>query len=316
MTTPRQQLLLVKNLFQEAEQAAAREDNFSTSKGILFLDLAVEQMLLTILTSLPTKLQVPKGELKFDQLWQASTDVMTENGHTLPGKVSLRNVHQDRNRVQHAGSTFHFTQLRKYVGPVQNMIASVFQDAFGLDFDRFREWDLIGCEDLRRWLKESEDLLAEGNVPACIVGCTMAHRWIMEAIREQTKHRRMRYSLSYEGRRSPVARDLQEIRKELLEDILLMENEVVAIGIGLPVMETRRFLQSTRIINASIAIAGNLSIRYKGDPREKDREVANFMLGYMLRLIQLVEDGYPGVLNTIKIKIFPKEQKVWAKANI
>src|SRR4028119_1633958 len=131
---PRHQLLLVKNLYMEGVQAAAREDNFSTSKGILFFDLAVEQMLVTLITALPTKVPIPKGELKWDQLWQTSSEVMMEHGHTLPGKAALKNLHQDRNRVQHGGSTFHFTQLRKFVGPVENMLSTVFHDAFGLDF--------------------------------------------------------------------------------------------------------------------------------------------------------------------------------------
>jgi hypothetical protein len=105
MTTPkpRYQLLLVKNLYSEGEQAASRENNFSISKSLLFLDLAVEQMLLTILTAINTQLPIPKGELKWDQLWQSASDIMTEQGHTLPGKAALRNLHQDRNRVQHGG---------------------------------------------------------------------------------------------------------------------------------------------------------------------------------------------------------------------
>jgi hypothetical protein len=315
MATPqlRPQLLLVKELYREAEQAAARDDKFSTSKGLLFFDLAVEQMLLTVITALPSKTPIPKGELKWDQLWQTASDIMTEHGHILPGKAALKNLHQDRNRVQHAGATFHFTQVRKYVGPVQNMLATTFQDAFGFDFENFREWDLIENEDLRRWLKESEDFLSEGNVEACIVGCILAHQWIVGAIRSQTKASRARGSLGYDLRGSVVEKAIQKVRKELIEDIQLLENEVVTIGVGLPVMDTRRFLQLTKITHVFIAVAGNIQVALTGDPRVKDSVTANYMLEYLVRLINLVEDGYPGVLNTIKVKIFPKEQQIWKK---
>ncbi len=313
---PRQQLLLVKDLYKEAEQAASRDDKFSTSKGILFFDLAIEQMLITVLTSLPSKVPIPKGELKWDQLWQTASDIMKEHGHDLPGKASLKNLHQDRNRVQHGGSIFHFAQVRKYSGPVQNMLAVTFQDAFDLDFENFREWDLIGNEDLRRWLKESEDFLSEGNVTACIVGCKLAHQWIMEAIRKQTKYTRSPNSLSFGLRGHPLAQVISDLYKGLMEDIVLLDNEVVSIGVGLPVLETRRFLQLTRITHVFIAQAGNISIGGTGDTRGKDPAVANYMLEYLSRLINLVEDGYPGVLNTIKVKIFLKEQKVFTEKKI
>lgn len=313
---PRQQLLLVKELYKEAEQASGREDTFSTSKGILFLDLAVEQMLLTIITMLPSKVTIPKGELKWEQLWQTASEVMADNGHSLPGKVSLKNLHQDRNRVQHAGSTFHFTQVRKHIGPVHNMVGTTFQEAFALDFENFREWDFIENEDLRRWLRESEDFLEEGNALACIVGCIVAYGWVIDAVRKQTKLGRMRRSIGHEIRGTTFAKALNEVRKELLEDIRLLENEVVAIGVGLPVMDTRRFLKFTRVIGVFLAEAGNISVARHGHSLDNDPTVANFMLEYLARLIQLVADGYPDVLNTISVKLFPKEQEVWLRATV
>jgi hypothetical protein len=275
---PQQHLLLVKDLYREAEQASTRDDKFSTSKGILFLDLAIEQMLLTVITTLPTKVTIPKGELKWDQLWQVASDIMAEHGHLLPGKAAIKNLYQDRNRVQHGGSTFHFTQVRKYVGPVQNMLATTFQGAFGFDFENFREWDLIENEDLRRWLKESEDFLTEGNVEACIVGCILAHKLILEAIRKQTRDERSRISVSYDLRGSRVSEAIVKIAKKLSQDIEHLENEVVAIRIGLPVMDTRRFLQLTKVTLVFIAIAGNIQVTGHGDPRAKDPATANYML--------------------------------------
>jgi hypothetical protein len=313
---PRQQLLLVKNLYTEAIQASGRDDKFSTSKGILFFDLAVEQMLLTVVTSLPTKGPVPTGELKWDKLWQAASDIMAENGHTLPGNAALRSLHQDRNRVQHSGSTFHFSQVRKYVGHVGNMLAVVFQDAFGLNFETFREWDLVGSEDLRRWLKESEDFLSEGNVVACIVGCALAHSWIMSAIRKETKQGRMRGSIGREVRDRAVLRAFKDMYEALAEDISQLENEVVAIGVGLPVMDTRRFLRYTRLIGIFEAEAGNLQLVHRGKSEENDPDVANYMLDYVARLIQFVEDSYPSVLDMIKVKIFLKDQEVWQKRGV
>jgi hypothetical protein len=321
---PRQQLLLVRDFYNDAERAAGRDDNFSTSKGILFLDLAVEQMLLTIITALPTKVTIPKGELKWDQLWQTASDVMAEHGHALPGKAALRNLHQDRNRVQHAGATFHFTQARKYVGAVQHMLATTFQDAFNFDFENFREWDLVSNEDLRRWLQHYEDQLRGGNPVACIAGCVVAYGRIVYAVREKTArypHRRdsgnmvKRYlSADFSDYLTSeafgaVAAEFEDLQKDVEERLDLLESELVALGVGMPVMDTRRFISSYDGVHVANFGGGKLEVVTTGvTAHEKYVERAAYMLNYLSRLIRLIEEGHPGALDDLKLKLEGREE--------
>jgi hypothetical protein len=322
MSSPRNlhQLLLVKQLYEDASLHAGYGDTFSHTKSVILLDLSVEMVLNNIVLNLDPDLTVnaSKGSQDTDRrtLWgNAASAINKAKSKRLLEIREMANLHSLRNLVQHNGTEPTQTEVKRYLSAAELMLTAAFRDAYELDFANFRIWDVIENDDLRRWLKESEDFLSEGNVKACIVGCILAHQWIVKAIRQQTKESRARASISYELKGSRAAEALQKIRKELIEDIELLENEMVAIGVGLPVMATRRFLRLTRVILVFIAEAGNIQVRGKGDPQENDPTVANYMLEYLVRLINLVEDGDPGVLNTIKVKIFPSDQKIWQKAN-
>ncbi len=311
-------LLLVKQLFEDSRSLSDRDDSLSLSKAVIILDLAVEQLLNHIVLNLDPDLDVNASkagkEIDRKTLWgNAATCLRKEKGAGLTESREVSNLHALRNLVQHIGTEPAKSEVKRYVHATAVMLSNAFKDAYDLNFESFRLWDFVSNRDLQRWLKESEDFLSEGNVEACIVGCKIAHQWILEAVRKQTKLSRMRASISRDLRGSHVAVALQKLRKELIEDIQYLENEVMAIGVGLPVMDTRRFLQLTRVTRVFIAEAGNLSVIGNSDPRENDPAVANFMLEYLMRLINLVEDGYPGVLSNINVKIFPKEQEIWQK---
>lgn len=241
--------------------------------------------------------------------------MMQEHGHALPNKVSLRNLHQDRNRVQHGGSTFHFTQARKYIRPVEHTLTSAFSNVFGIDFENFREWDFIENDDLRRWLKESEDALKQGGPTVCIAACNYIHRLIVKAVREYTtemKYLSSSVDLHMRGLDmndyASLARTLQKLNKEITEKIDLLDEELVAIGVGLPVMDTRRFRRCGRLVSQVVFMDGHMDINWREGSLEERNTSAHFMLNYLSRLVSLIEEGYPGALGDVKIKMPLSEQ--------
>ena len=56
-----QQLLLVKQLYEDGRLLASREDALSLAKAVVVLDLAIEQMLNTVIMDF-TSVNTPRGK--------------------------------------------------------------------------------------------------------------------------------------------------------------------------------------------------------------------------------------------------------------
>lgn len=313
-----QQLLLVKDLFDEAQELALREDTFSTSKAILFLDLAVEQMMRAIITSLsPSKHY--KKDPTWHELWTDSSTAMQTAGYTLRNEFPLRNLHQDRNRVQHAGATYHFSQARIHVAPVEDMVTHAFHDVYQLNFFRYNLLELIANEDLRRWLQTADEILDDGGPTITVAACNYAHKLVLQTVREHTKERTIsNLNPAINGLDLRVTASLHTafttLQKETANDIRLLEEEIMAIGVGLSILEVRRFRQLGRLVSISVTANKQVHINWNSGTPEERAEAARFMLNRLSKLIRSIEATYPGVLKALKIAVPLLEQDVVKKA--
>lgn len=285
-----QQLLLVKELFEEAQTLAFREDTFSTSKAILFLDLAVEQMLRTIIASIS-----PHTNYKKDPdwyiLWADASDAMQAKGFLLRNNIQLKSLHKDRNNVQHAGSTYHFTQARKYVASVEDMLSNVFQDVFRLDFFSYNLLALINNDDLRCWLQDAQQIFNEGGFSLVIAACNHAHSLVIKEVRKNTRSHNQFHNSIWLDDLNPKARAalltaFKELDAKFNEQILSLEEELVAIGVGLSVMDARRFKQYGKFCPTLQTYDGQIHFRYIGGSPDELKEAASLMLNYLSKLIR------------------------------
>jgi hypothetical protein len=198
------------------------------------------------------------------------------------------------------------------------MISTAFNDGFGFDFDNFREWDLVENEDLRRWMKHHEDLVASDPFRT-ISGCILAHGRIIGAIKRKTmgysSHRtagdrvKQYVSATYSDYFTShafeaVVNEFQQFQEEVERRFHHLEMELVTVGVGMPVMETRRFLQSSEGVLIADYGGGRMDIAITGLGHSgQEVERATFMLNYLSRPIHLVKEGYPGVLDEIKLEL-------------
>jgi hypothetical protein len=218
------------------------------------------------------------------------------------------------------------------------MLGSVFRDAYGVDFQTFRLWDLVPNEDLRQLLRDSEYALDKGYPAVCIVGCDLAHDLIIRAIRNSTKLRRFRASqvfsrskgsstqlppgIPFEARSklqqaarqmdSEIRKGVAQFRREIMEEIEFLEDEVVTIGVGMPLMDTRRF---QKIGGETVVDFGYDEMPGAGDHpmnrnNEEAREGARFMLSYLSRLVRLIDETYPEVVRSIEVLV-PLTSRPW-----
>ena len=112
----------------------------------------------------------------------------------LSTKVGQAFAYDERsgNLVQHIGTEPAQSEAHRYLLAANNMLTSVFEDVYDLDFQNFKLWDLVPNKDLQEWLRASEQLLKDGSPLVCIAVCNRAHALIIRAIRVSTKFRRFR----------------------------------------------------------------------------------------------------------------------------
>jgi hypothetical protein len=338
------QLILVRQLYEDAFNLAAREDDLSLTKALILLDLSVEQMLNQLLRDFDRdfapNFDSGRRDVGWRQLWQLAQPVMKDMGSRLVNYRELSSLHEIRNLAQHNGSIPAQGEVKRYIQPVSEMMRTVFRDAYNQDFDTFTLWELIPNEGLRQWLQDSEFALKKGRVTVCIAGCNVAHGLIISAIRTNTKLRRFQISLSNVLPRSPggyhavpsgllglasqlrqaanqidnaIRQGVEHFRKEILREMEFLEDEVVTIGVGLPLMDTRRFQKIGNHALVFLAESGDIQIRTKtlGTEQSELLEGARFMLTYLSRLVRLVDEAYPEVLAGVRVKKRLREQGIW-----
>jgi hypothetical protein len=325
-----EQLLIVKQLYEDAVLLTDRGDVFSLSKAVLFLDLSIETTLKAILINLnPNYLTqfFQQKQLKtsqkqgFDVSWhvaweQASNELEKKNRPALSEESESRNLRSLRNGIQHNGQTPTIQDTKRYLISTQKMLRDAFLSAFDLDFENLRSWDFIQNKDLKQLLIESEDFLTQKDVLSCIIGCLRALNLILGAILYKTKSytlsSRHDFSFPNEFRKfeSNLKSFLNDYNKLLIKNFDNMESELLLVGMGMLITDTRRFLSYKKILSDG---QDPPSIRIKGGFTEQtfkeDFSEAEFMLNYLLKLIRFIEDNQPEILENIHIKVSRSQQK-------
>jgi hypothetical protein len=188
-----EQLILVKQLYEDARELAERRDRLALTKAIILLDLSIEQLLKSILLNHNPSFFIPRGksDINWKELWQNASDaVQKEKGVALSEQSESSSLHQLRNLVQHHGTEPPTSDVKRYIVSTARMLANSFRDAFDLDFDKLRSFDFVENNDLRRLLNESEEFLSNGNPVVCIIGCKLARKLIVDAVHRYTTKER------------------------------------------------------------------------------------------------------------------------------
>ena len=110
-----------------------------------------------------------------------------------------------------------------------------------------------------------------------------------------------------------IRQGVEQFRKEILAEIEFLEDEVVTVGVGMPLMDTRRFQKIGSEVPVSTSISGDMTLRTRPSQNEHQETAqgARFMLNYLSRLVRLVDEAYPGVLEAIQVNKPLRKQKIW-----
>lgn len=196
-TNPRL-LLIVKQFFTEGKTLAAYGDNLAGMKAILFLDLAIEQMLNIMIADFGSGDNPVRDNIKWPQLWEqavcAVKDANVMSG--IPHYKELKTLREVRNLVQHRGVIPNPADVSRFILSVEAMLTACFHEPYRLSFETFQLWDAICNSDLRRLISECQQALELGDPTMALAGTRVAFDEIVGAVEENAAGGRARDRLS------------------------------------------------------------------------------------------------------------------------
>jgi len=314
-------LLICKNFFLDGKRLAALGDNFSVMKSVLFLDYSVEILLNMLINDFAPDVEFARDDVNWTTLWRTATEAVRANNcmTRIPNYRQLRTLHELRNLVQHKGITPSSTDVSRFPHPVEESISKCFQDCYGLDFPKFKLWDIIKNTQLRRFLNESEEALVRGKPEVSLAGCKLAFDKITSAIRYENlsgdainQIERMSYTMSlpsnylYDPKLADFTKKLSE---RIGTEIRKLNDDSEIANLGLSMSETRRFRKITSTLSIATAMSGIMEILMFGEVSvDQYKEYANSALDYLSHLALLAQEVYPEAIERIEIQVPLSEQ--------
>lgn len=290
------QLVIVRQFFDEARRAPAAQTPFLRMRRTLDLDLCVELALGAVAVDHgkpEAQAKMAKTDLKWQELWQAADDAaqaMVQKG--LPCGRELRTLHEQRNLAQHRGAVPSAEDIAGYIEPVRELLSFVCRQFYQLDFERLEHWDVLECEPLRKVLTNSATAIERGEYKPTMEKLADAYQAVVRTVQ---LHVAGRLSVPTMSRRvhltsreaaeavNAVSGLLEAAQHNLIQGMLAIEAEVMAVGLGLPMADHVRFMRHTR--------------GYETDPAAD----AEFMLHYLAKGAVMIESALPGILNGLDL---------------
>lgn len=290
------QLVIVRQFFDEAKRAPASQTPFLRMRRTLDLDLCVELALGAVAVDHgkpEAQAKMAKSDLKWQDLWQAADDAAqaaVQKG--LPCGRELRTLHEQRNLAQHRGAVPSAEDIAGYIEPVRELMSFVCREFYQRDFERLEHWDVLECAPLRQVLSDCAAALARGEHQATIANLSAAYQAVVRTVQLHVAGQLSPNSMRVPIRvRTPEAAEavsamshlLELAQRQLLQGMLAVEAEVMAVGLGLPMADHVRFMRHTRGYVKDVA------------------DDAEFMLHYLAKAAVRLESALPDILNGLDL---------------
>lgn len=184
MEKDRLRLLLVRDTIIDARQIIESNPvDFDLLKAVWLADLAVELMLLTIVTDCNL---LERQDYRFEDLTRAVNNNSERSG-IADLKVHLPNInelHKRRNRV-HAGASFSETASRQSVNYAEAFVRTALTSVYGLELDDFSMLSFVKETEAKEYLKTAVKCLDEGNYTDGAFNTSVAFQLARDALSER-----------------------------------------------------------------------------------------------------------------------------------
>ncbi len=325
MSHPNSNLLIIKQLFDEAKTAYGAETPFARMKTVLMLDHSIELALNAVIHQHPQSGPPKKRDPGFYDLWEMADVGARALGLTagLPNGAELKKLHRRRNASQHDGSIPSVEDIRSFVEPVRQFLEVVFAQVFETSFGQIRLWHTLGCSELKTWLDDAAEAVERLGYPTLTcAACKLAFKAIADRVGEVVGPDQPFGAVPSLPRE---AADLARFCEQLVDSIQLridsVRNYAFALGLGVPIADTHRFQRCGMGIAANQMMAGNINIAliggvnaFHGRSDEQKFDDASFMLEYLGRLSIVLESSFPGLLDGLRLPSPLRKQSYWMEA--
>jgi len=170
------QLLLVKQLFLEADNFVTRGDTVSAGLAISLLQDATE---LYVWTLIKERNVVVKDQSGF----VANLEAVNKAGHLMPFSARLLELNRARVNFKHYGNLPAETEARKHRGYVEDCLREAMPQHFGVNFDELSLIDLVSNTSVRTHLSDAQERIGAGDLQNAASELAKARHILLEELR-------------------------------------------------------------------------------------------------------------------------------------
>ncbi|MFB3907058.1 MAG: hypothetical protein ACE15D_01515 [Candidatus Eisenbacteria bacterium] len=304
-TNPRL-LLLTHGFFTEGKKAAGVGEPSAAMRGVLFLDLAVEQALNLYVIDIPHESQVAlPDDRKRSSLWTEASKLAKQVGLAgLPHYQELDRLHRVRNLVQHHAHVPDPTEALRFVSPVETFMATTFDKVYGFVFATYALSDAIRNPHLRQLIADAAYVLDQGHAFVTLVAMKIAFESVAYALRQSTNEDNwsMRQITGWQAKEGKVALTLGQAIEKL-------RAEVALASLGISMAETGRFQRLYARLGIVTTADGSWHVNINTGKTEQEHiPDARHALDYVSSLVLAAQDAFTEAIDAIAIDRPLREQ--------
>jgi hypothetical protein len=271
------QLLLVRYLFQQGQDALAEKGPYSAGLAVSLFQDAIELMAWTIAKEVDAKVS---EKAPFESLWDAIKSApKNASGKELPLKAKVVDVNKARVGFKHYGNLPAESDVSKFEGYASQFLQIACRDFFGFEFAEISLIDLIQHPTAVGHLRAAEKAIASSDAREALSEIAKAYHYLGKPM--GTLVPRLGNDLS---RALPqfgqAARSVAPGVKALEDHVGAMRDFVVVTALGIPLLDYFRL----RLLLPGVAKFGDGSFQVQWiGLRPVDADDAAFGLKFVIR---------------------------------
>jgi hypothetical protein len=173
------QLLLVKQLFLEAENFVDRGDPVSAGLAISLFQDAIELFVWTLIKERNVAVKDQSGFI-------ANLEAVNKAGFTVPFTARLLELNRARVNFKHYGNLPAESEARKHRSYVEDCLKDAMVTHFNILFDELSLLDLINNTTIRTHLSKAQEDIKAGDLKTAAAEIAKARHYTIESLRRHS----------------------------------------------------------------------------------------------------------------------------------
>lgn len=269
-----EKLLLSKFLMKKGESFIESNDPMSNGLAISLFQDAAELVLWTIASTIEADI----GEKdSFVKLWEQINK--KHQKEPLPLKEKMFELNRTRVSFKHYGVLPEPSLAFKYHGYVSEFINNSITKFLGIDYQKVSLADLVHDGEVRKYLKEAEEHLDQGENKEALISCEIANQNIQRSLERVIP--KISYGMERFGERLKAADERDDLRMEWSEIVNFIDDLRTMLVVSILGLKMQDFLRYKK--NAPgvfMARSGKVSATFHG--KDCSARDVQFCIGFII----------------------------------